>query len=84
MSDERMHDLACAIIAQAVLDWIALDYGRLGYSSTNSGHTVIYRAEVESFFKSKWFEDLLSIALPYIDAHTVWNKLRIEPPRCDA
>lgn len=75
------HALACAIIEQAVWDWIALDYGRRGYCMAHSGgNSLVYRAEVESFFKGRWFEYLLSFALPQIEPRTVRKELRIEEP----
>jgi len=69
-------NLACAIIEQAALDWTALDYGRIGYHYYASGRCV-FRADVESFFKSKWFELLLSFALPSRTPEEVRKALRI-------
>lgn len=82
------HALACAIIEQAVYDWIALDYGNLGFAPARSGgDTLMYRAEVEIFFKSKWFEYLLSFALPNVEPKTVRKQLNIAEPerrvRCE-
>lgn len=74
------HALACAIIEQAVYDWITLDYGRLGYALARNGHSLIYRAEVESFFKGKWFEYLLGFALADIEPTTVRRQLHIDEP----
>ena len=77
---EKTHDLACAIIEQAVYDWMALKYGRLGYALARNGNSFIYRAEVESFFKGKWFEYLLSFALPNVEPTTVRRQLKIDEP----
>lgn len=77
---EKLHDLCCGIIEQAVYDWITLDYGRLGYALARNGHSLIYRAEVESFFKGKWFEYLLGFALPEIEPTTVRRQLHIAEP----
>ena len=77
---EKTHDLCCAIIEQAVYDWINLDYGRLGYCIARNGHSLVYRAEVESFFKGKWFEYLLGFALPDIEPTTVRRQLHIAEP----
>ena len=77
---EKTHDLACAIIEQAVYDWIALDYGRLGYALARNGSSLIYRAEVESFFKGEWFEYLLSFSLPRTEPMTVRKTLKIAEP----
>ena len=46
--DEKYHDLACAILEQAVLDWKSLDCGKLGYCLGSNSHAFLYRAEVES------------------------------------
>lgn len=78
---EKYHDLACGILEQAVYDWIALDYGRLGYSLPREGHALLYRAEVESFFKGKWFEFLLAYALPQYDPSAIRRALHIEEPK---
>lgn len=77
---EKSHDLCCAIIEQAVYDWMALKYGRLGYALARNGNSLIYRAEVESFFKGKWFEYLLSFALPNVEPTTVRRQLKIDEP----
>ena len=64
LQSEYDTSLCCVIIEQAVLDWIRLDYGRLGRMSGEGGSHYIYRAEVEAFFHSQWFETLLLFALP--------------------
>ena len=61
-TDECYYNLICGVLEQAVLDWQALDYGRYGVSRLNSEY--IYRAEVQSFLQSEWFDELLSFALP--------------------
>ena len=81
LEDERTHALVCAIIEQAVYDWIGLDYGKLGCCLARPGrNAMIYRAEVESFFKGKWFEYLLSYALPNYTPETIRKQLRIAEP----
>ncbi len=78
IQDERRHDLACAIIEQAVYDWIGLDYGRLGYMVARNSNSLVYRAEVKAFFKGKWFETLLSYALPDFTPADFRREMRIE------
>jgi len=78
LEDEKRHDLCCAIIEQAVYDWIGLDYGRLGYMVARNGSSLVYRAEVKAFFKGKWFEYLLSYALPNLSPEALRKELRIE------
>lgn len=77
---EKIHDLACAIIEQAVYDWMTLDYGKLGFAPARNGNSYIYRAEVEAFFKGKWFEYLMEFCLPSIDPSEVRRELRIAEP----
>lgn len=77
---EKIHDLACAIIEQAVYDWMTLDYGKLGFAPARNGNSYIYRAEVEMFFKGKWFEYLLGFAIPDIEPTTVRRQLKIAEP----
>ena len=60
--DECYYNLICGILEQAVLDWQTLDYGRYGVGRLNTEY--IYRAEVQSFLQSEWFDELLSFALP--------------------
>lgn len=74
-------DLAIAIIEQAAIDWMSLKYGRLGYVIARNGHSLVYRAEVESFFKSEWFEYLLSYALPDVSPSAARKALKIEEPQ---
>lgn len=61
-TDECYHNLICGILEQAVLDWLALDHGRYEFHRLNSEY--IYKAEVQSFLQSEWFDELLSFALP--------------------
>ena len=72
--------MACAIIEQAVYDWMTLDYGKLGFAPARNGNSYIYRAEVEAFFKGKWFEYLMEFCLPSIDPSEVRRELRIAEP----
>ena len=82
IQDECVHDLVCAIIEQAVYDWIQLDYGRLGFCVGRNGNQIIYRAEVRSFFQGLWFEHLLSFALPDYTPEEIRKELKIpELPR---
>lgn len=78
---EKYHDLACGIIEQAVYDWICLEYGQLGYCIARNGHSLVYRAEVQSFFQSVWFEFLLSYALPNFEPTAFRKEMRIEERR---
>jgi hypothetical protein len=71
----------CAIIEQAVWDWRSLDLGERPFSITNPGHEIVYRAPLEAFFKSDWFERLLEQALPDIEPETVRAQLRIPEPK---
>lgn len=77
---EKAHDLACAIIEQAVYDWMALDYGKLGFAPARNGNCLIYRAEVEAFFKGRWFEYLLMFCLPNVTPTEVRHELKIREP----
>ena len=80
LRDWQAHNLACAIIEQAVYDWIDLDYGRLGYAVAKGVNNILYRAELLSFFKSSYFEYLLAFALPEVTPQAVREKLKIEEP----
>lgn len=77
---EKTHDLACAIIEQAVYDWMTLDYGKLGFAPARNGNCLIYRAEVEAFFKGLWFEYLLGFCLPQLSPQEVRRELKIPEP----
>ena len=79
--DAHYHDLVCAIIEQAVWDWRSLDLGERPFTITNPGHEIVYRAPLEAFFKSDWFERLLEQALPGIEPETVRAQLRIPEPK---
>lgn len=80
IQDKCVHDLVCAIIEQAVYDWIQLDYGRLGYCHAKNANGYLYRAEVKSFFQGKWFEYLLQIALPQYTPEQIRKQLKVEEP----
>ena len=75
LKDEKFHDLACAVIEQAVYDWIALDYGYWDRTTFYNG--MIFSIEIRNFFQSKWFEFLLSIALPELDPTTFRQVLKV-------
>ena len=78
VKDEAYYNLACAIIEQSVIDWVLLDYGNFGVTRANSQY--LFRADVESFFKSKWFEELLSCALPQYTPQEIREQLHIAEP----
>jgi hypothetical protein len=78
--DAHYHDLMCAILEQAVLDWRALDCGKRWTAVVYPGPEVVQRATMESFFKSEWFERLLEQALPNIEPETVRKHLHIPEP----
>ena len=80
VEDACIHDLACAVIEQAVYDWMQLDYGRLGYCHAKNANGYLYRAEVKSFFQGKWFEYLLQIALPQYTPEQIRKQLKVEEP----
>lgn len=74
-------ELACCIIEQAVIDWQTLDYGNLNRTMGKSDTVMIYTDEVLEFFQSKWFEHLLSFALPHHSPQQIRKALRIPEPR---
>ena len=80
VEDARIHDLACAVIEQAVYDWMQLDYGKIGYCHAKNANGYLYRAEVKSFFQGKWFEYLLQIALPQFTPEQIRKQLKVEEP----
>lgn len=69
------HALACAIIEQAVYDWVALDYG--WWDRVPVRNYMVFAQEVREFFQSPWFEYLLSFALPDVEPETVRKRLKI-------
>ena len=69
------HALACAIIEQAVYDWVALDYG--WWDRVPVRNYMVFSQEVREFFQSAWFEYLLSFALPDVEPETVRKRLKI-------
>ena len=78
VKDAAFYNLACAIIEQAVIDWMLLEYGNLGVTRANNQY--VFRADVESFFKGMWFEELLSYALPQYTPQEIRSQLHIEEP----
>lgn len=84
IEDARYHDLMCAIVEQAVWDWRSLDLGEKPFAVINPGHDIVYRAPLENFFKSEWFERLLEQALPEIEPQIVRKHLRIPEPKRSA
>ena len=79
-ADSHYHDLVCAIIKQAVWDWRSLELGKKPFAVIAPGHDIIYRAPLENFFKSDWFERLLEQALPEVEPKTVRQRLHISEP----
>lgn len=84
VEDARYHDLMCAIVEQAVWDWRSLDLGEKPFAVINPGHDIVYRAPLENFFKSEWFERLLEQALPEIEPQIVRKHLHIPEPKRSA
>lgn len=84
VEDARYHDLMCAIVEQAVWDWRSLDLGDKPFAVINPGHDIVYRAPLENFFKSEWFERLLEQALPEIEPQIVRKHLHIPEPKRSA
>lgn len=84
IEDARYHDLMCAIVEQAVWDWRSLDLGEKPFAVINPGHDIVYRAPLENFFKSEWFERLLEQALPEIEPQIVRKHLHIPEPKRSA
>ena len=76
--DAAYYNLACAVIERSVIDWMLLEYGNLGVTRANNQY--IFRADVESFFKGVWFEELLSYALPQYTPQEIRAKLHIAEP----
>lgn len=76
--DEGYYNLACAILEQAAIDWTLLDYGNFGVTRANTQY--LFRADVESFFKSEWFEELLSYALPQYTPQEIRAHFHIQEP----
>lgn len=74
-------EMSACIIEQAVEDWKALDYGKLNRTIGKPGNDYIYLDEVLPFFQSRWFEHLLSFALPTHTPQEVRKALRIPEPR---
>ena len=84
VEDARYHDLMCAIVEQAVWDWRSLDLGDKPFAVINPGHDIVYRAPLENFFKSEWFERLLEQALPEMEPQIVRKHLHIPEPKRSA
>ncbi len=73
--------MACAIIEQAVIDWKDLEYGKLTRVLGRPDYSFVYSEEVKEFFQSKWFEYLLSFALPRHTPKQVRKALGVPEPR---
>lgn len=84
VEDAHYHDLMCAIVEQAVWDWRSLDLGDKPFAVINPGHDIVYRAPLENFFKSEWFERLLEQALPEMEPQIVRKHLHIPEPKRSA
>lgn len=76
--DEGYFNLACAILEQAVIDWDLLEHGNLGVTRANNQY--VFRAEVESFLKSDWFDELLAYALPQYSPQEIRSFIHVEEP----
>lgn len=74
-------ELAASIIEQAVEDWKQLQYGKLKRALGKPDYSFVYTEEVKEFFQSRWFEHLLSFALPSHTPQEVRKALRIPEPR---
>ena len=73
--DQFWVNLSAAVILQAIEDWNFLNHGNEARLRLDS--EMVYSIEVEDFFLGKWFEFLLSYALPYIPAEIVREKMEI-------
>ena len=76
LEDEKMHDLVCAIIEQAVYDWKDLEYGTLKCAMGKCDCSLIYSREVERFFQGEWFEFLASY-IPGLDPSELRKELKV-------
>ena len=64
VKDKALHDIACAILEQAIVDWDAIERGNLTsiYLYDNSR---IYKNKLLEFFGSDWFDTLVTHTLNY-------------------
>ena len=64
VKDKALHDIACAILEQAVVDWNSIERGNLTsiYLYDNSR---IYKNKLLEFFGSDWFDTLVTHTLNY-------------------
>lgn len=76
--NEAYYNLVCGILEQAFLDWRALEMGDLTALHIDAGY--IYRAEVEDFLMSEWFDELLSYALPQYTPQEIREALKVREP----
>lgn len=58
------HELMCAVVEQAVLDWRDLDCGKVTAIMTGDG-SVVKKKEVVEFFQSRWFDALVYNTLDF-------------------
>ena len=77
-TDEGYFDLICAILEQAIIDWDLLERGNLGVTRANNQY--VFRAEVESFLKSEWFDELLAYALPQYSPQEIRAFIKVDEP----
>lgn len=66
VDDNDTRTLAAAICERAVVDWIALDYGRLQFAKCDG--SLVQRQKLLEFFFSEWFEELLASFSRYTPA----------------
>lgn len=64
VKEKALHDIACAILEQAVVDWNSIERGNLTsiYLYDNSR---IYKNKLLEFFGSDWFDTLVTHTLNY-------------------
>ena len=64
VKDKALHDIACAILEQACVDWEAIERGKLTsiYLYDNSR---IYKHKLLEFFGSDWFDTLVTHTVNY-------------------
>jgi len=64
IKEKALHDIACAILEQSVVDWEAIERGNLTsiYLYDNSR---IYKHELLEFFGSDWLDTLVTHTVNY-------------------
>lgn len=64
VKDKALHDIACAILEQAVVDWEAIERGNL-ISIYLYDNSRIYKYKLLEFFGSDWFDTLVTHTVNY-------------------